>query len=112
MNTIDKLNAKRQSLLSQISNLPLFRPGNLLKVARKCGHPNCHCAQSGDEGHPGWQLTRKVNNKTITRRIPTEALEMTREQVDEFQTFKSLIQELTEVNESLCDLILKSKRQK
>ena len=112
MNTIELLKSKQSSLLAQIGKIKDFRPGNLLKSYRKCGTPSCHCAREGDPGHPGWQLTRKVNNKTVTRRIPTAAVDATRAQVDEYQRFRELVRELTEVNESLCDLQIQSKRKK
>ncbi len=112
MDTIKLLKAKREALLAQISKITDFRPGNLLKVYRQCGNPNCHCARPDDPGHPGWQLSRKVKQKTITRRIPHNAVELTGQQVDEYQRFRELVHELTEVSESLCDLKLQSKRKK
>lgn len=108
MDAIKLLKAKRDSLLSQISEIGEFRPGNLLKSHRKCGSPACHCARDGDPGHPGWQLTRKVRNKTVTRRIPADAEQATHRQVNEYQRFRELVRELTEVSESLCHLRLQA----
>jgi len=48
---ISQLKSQRRKLLSEISNIGEFRPGNLSQVSRKCGKPNCRCAQPQATGH-------------------------------------------------------------
>jgi len=112
MDNINRLKARRDVLLGQFNRLKDFRPGNLLQVSRKCGSPSCHCARPEDPGHPGWQLTRKVRNRTVTRSIPVHLLEQARRQVEEHQRFQQLVGELTEVSESLCDARVQERRKK
>lgn len=112
MTTIEQLEAKRNALLKQFSNIGEFRPGSLSQYHRKCGNPSCHCASEGDPGHPGWQFTRKVKAKTVNRGIPAHAVETTRQQITHYKDFKKLVQAFTEVNEALCDLRLKSQQGK
>ena len=112
MPTIEQLESKRNSLLKQFADITEFRPGSLSPYFRKCGKPSCHCAQEDASGHPGWQLSRKVNAKSVSRGIPTHALEATRKQIEHYHGFKDLVREFIEVNESLCDLRLKAGRGK
>lgn len=112
MNQHGSLSARRDELIDRIGRLGDFRPGNLLQAFRKCGQPSCHCAREGDPGHPGWQLTRKVKGKTVTRRIPWQAVELTQAHVEEYRNFRQLLHELIEVSESLCDGQVQSHRKK
>ncbi len=112
MPTIEQLESKRDSLLKQFADIGELRPGSLLPNFRKCGKPSCYCAEEGAKGHPGWRLSRKVNDKSVSRGIPAHALEVTREQVEHYHHFKDLVREFIEVNESLCDLRLKAGRGK
>lgn len=109
---IEQLETKRNALLKQIANIGEFRPGSLSQYHRKCGNPTCHCARQGSVGHPGWQLTRKIKARSVSRGIPAHAVAATRGQVEEHHRFRALIQELTEVSEQLCDLRLKSEQGK
>ena len=112
MTTIEQLESKRTSLLNRIAKIRDFRPGSLSPNPRKCGKPACRCATDDDFLHPGWQLSRKVDAKSVNRSIPAHAVEATRDQVAEYHRFVQLIREFTEVNESICDLRLKLKRSK
>ena len=67
-----------------MSTVADLRPG--LVAYRRCGKANCHCAQPGAPGHgPSFSLTRRVDDKTVTRIIPPgPAVEQTREQIAEY----------------------------
>jgi len=106
---IQKLEQQRDELKRQLAAIGDMRQGSLAKRYRRCGKPTCHCAREGAEGHgPSWSLTRAVEGKTVTRIIPAEAVERTRDQMAEFQRFRQLTRELIEVNERLCDMRLRS----
>ena len=46
-------------LYAELGGVGDFRRGTLSAVFRKCGKPNCRCAQPGDPGHgPQYNLTR------------------------------------------------------
>ncbi len=94
---------RRDALCQSLANLGELRPGSLKSRYRKCGKPNCHCAQPGDPGHgPNWFLSRLVKGKMHTRAIPVEALARTREQLAECQRLRALTAELIEVSDRLC----------
>ena len=64
----------RTTLLRQIAELGDFQPGSITSATRRCGSPACHCAKPNDPGHgPHFQLTQKVDGKTVTQNLPSLA---------------------------------------
>ena len=108
--SIDELQRRRDELRGELAAIGDFRPGTLVEYKRKCGKPNCHCAQPGDPGHPGWALMRKSGGKHVNRGIPKAVLEETRAQIAEYRRFKELSRRLVEASEELCRARLKSGR--
>jgi len=77
---------------------------SLAERYRKCGKPNCHCAQPDEPGHgPSWSLTHDVKGKTTTRIIPKAFVPQTREHIAEYQRLRRLTSDLVEVNEKICE---------
>ena len=106
---IQELEQERDEVRSRLSVVRDMRQGSLVERYRRCGKQACHCAQEGASGHgPSWSLTRAVGGKTVTRIIPSHAIERTREQLAEFQKFRELTRELVEINERLCDARLRT----
>lgn len=105
----ERLETRRAELCAELASIGDLRPGSLVGRYRRCGKPNCHCATEPEGGHgPSWSLTRKVGGKTVTRIIPGDAVEQTREQIAEYRRLRRLTRELVEVSERLCDLRLSS----
>ena len=101
---IQKLEQRRAALKRQVSEAGDLRPGSLVERYRRCGKAGCHCAGEGAVGHgPSWSLTREVDGKTITRVIPPDAVARTRAQVDEYHRFRTVVRELVETSDQLCD---------
>lgn len=104
-----KLRKMREQIKTQLAGVGDLRPGSLVGRYRKCGKPNCHCANEGERGHgPSWSLTRQVGGKTVTKIIPASAVTQTREQMAEYQRFRMLTRELVETSEQLCDAQLQA----
>lgn len=106
---IKELVKRREALQQAIAELGDLRPGQLVGRFRKCGKPNCHCADPDDPGHgPSWSLTRVVKGKTVTRVIPIgPAVLQTQAQLAEYQRFRELSRELVEVSTAICDASLR-----
>jgi len=77
-------------------------PGSLSLTHRRCGKPNCHCAQG--EGHPLWSLTFMVNGKRRVERIPDEWIEQIRPLVEQGREFKNAVAEVFAANAQLLVL--------
>lgn len=96
----------RSNLLQQISELGDFQPGSITSATRSCGSPSCHCAKPNDPGHgPHFQLTQKVDGKTVTQNLPSPAAVRKAEgEIAEFRKFQTLTGELIDVNRKICRL--------
>ena len=98
------LERRRAELFGLISQAGDFRRGALNAVWRKCGKPNCACARPGHRGHgPQYNLTRRVGGKTVNVHLkPGPELEKARREVTEYERFRGLVGQVTEVNEAIC----------
>jgi hypothetical protein len=98
------LERRRAELFALISQVGDFRRGALNAVWRKCGKPNCACAQPGHRGHgPQYNLTRRVGGKTVNVHLkPGPELEKARREVAEHQRFAALVEEVSTVSEAIC----------
>lgn len=106
---IEELRRRRDEIRAELCDVGDLRPGSLVERYRRCGKTRCHCAQEGSAGHgPSWSLTREVAGKTMTRVIPSDAVERTREQIVEHRRFRGLARELIETSEQLCDSLLEA----
>ena len=98
------LERRRAELFGLMAQAGDFRRGALNAVWRKCGKPNCACAQPGHRGHgPQYNLTRRVGGKTVNVHLkPGPELEKAQREVAEHQRFLGLVEEVTEVSEAIC----------
>ena len=96
----------RSALLRQISELGDFQPGSITGASRRCGSSRCHCAKPDDPGHgPHFQLTQKVDGKTVTQHLPSPAaVQKAKSEIAEFRKFQTLTGELLDVNRKICRL--------
>jgi len=99
-----ELERRRAGLYAELGQLGDFRRGSLNEVRRKCGKPNCACAAPDHPGHgPQWNLTRKAGGRTRTVHLrPGPELEKARREVAEYERFRDLAGQVTEVNEAIC----------
>jgi len=100
-----ELELRRAELYEQLSQVGDFRRGSLNEVRRKCGRPNCACAQPGHPGHgPQYNLSRSAGGRTVTRHLrPGPELDKIRREVAEYERFRALVGQVTEVNEEICE---------
>jgi hypothetical protein len=96
----------RSTLLRQIFEIGDFQPGSITSATRRCGKPTCHCAQPDDPGHgPHFQLTQKVDGKTVTQNLPSPAaVRKAESEIAEFRNFQTLTGQLVDVNRKICRL--------
>ena len=109
MMTLEALREKRDQLTASLTRIDDLRPGSLTARFRRCGKPNCHCAQKGSPGHgPSYSLTHRVAGKTVTQVIPQGiSLERTKAQLAEYRRFRHLVRELITVSEQICSAQLR-----
>lgn len=110
MNELEHLLSQREQLRKQLDTLGEFRPGHLSQHVRKCGDPSCHCAKPDGARHRSWQLTGKINGKARCRGIGESELSATRTHLARYQKFQHWVGQFIELNESICDLQMRSAR--
>lgn len=104
--TLQSLESQRTRVLEQFAELGDLRPGSVVAVNRRCGKPNCHCAQPKDPGHgPDLRLTYKAQGKTVTEALPNAAaVRKAQREIAEFRNFEQLSGEFIQVNQKICRL--------
>jgi hypothetical protein len=103
------LGDKRALITTRLAQIDDMRPGFLTARFRKCGKPNCHCAQKDSLGHgPSYSLTHRVGGKTVTQVIPQgPAVARAKAQIAEYRRFRNLVRELITVSEQICSAQLR-----
>jgi hypothetical protein len=106
---LNALRDKRSLITARLAQIDDLRPGFLTARFRKCGKPNCHCAQKDPLGHgPSYSLTHRVGGKTVTQVIPQgPAVERAKAQIAEYRRFRKLVRELITVSEQICSAQLR-----
>ena len=102
--SLKALRDRRDQLAASLARVDDLRPGFLTVRFRKCGKPNCHCAQKDSPGHgTSYSLTHRVGGKTVTQVIPQgPAVERAKAQIAEYRRFRNLVRELIVVSEQIC----------
>ncbi len=103
--TLEALERKRETLYRKLHDVGDFRRGMVSENFRKCGKPNCACAQ---EGHPGhgpqhlWNATIKGKSHAKNLKDGPELRKYLNETANH-RFFRALCEEIVEVNERICD---------
>jgi hypothetical protein len=97
-----RLRQRKYTLVRDLQFPPDALPGSLALTHRRCGKPNCRCADG--EGHPVWSLTFRVGGKKRVERIPDEWVEQIRPLVEQGREFKDAVTEVFAANAQLLAL--------
>ena len=102
---LPELEAQRAELYAQLAATGDFRRGSVNATYRRCGKPNCACAQEGNPGHgPRWLWTRSAGGRTRGHQLAEgPELEKARAEVARYGEFTALAEQIAEVNEAICE---------
>ncbi len=75
--------------------------GSLVRTRRRCGRPNCRCAQDADARHVSHVLTRKVKRKTKVLYVPVGMVKEVEHWVRERRRVRRLLAEMDALAEQL-----------
>jgi hypothetical protein len=97
---------ERSTLFRQVAELGDFQPGSISSPTLRCGKLSCHCAKPDDPGHgPYYQLTQKIEGKTVTQSLSTPAaIRKAEKEIAEYRKFQHLTDDLVGVNRKICRL--------
>jgi hypothetical protein len=103
--SLPDLEAERERLYEQLSTVGDFRRGSVSENYRRCGKPNCACAQPDHPGHgPRFLWTRTVRGqKTRGRQLAAAEVARVRRELERYAEFASVSEQIVEVNEKICE---------
>ena len=103
--SLPELEAERDGLYAQLSAVGDFRRGSVSANYRRCGKPNCACAQPGHPGHgPRFLWTRTVRGqKTRGRQLAAAEVAKVRRELERYADFAAVTEQIAEVNEKICE---------
>jgi hypothetical protein len=102
--SLPELELQRAQLYERLAATGDLRPGSINATYRRCGKPNCACAQPGHPGHgPRWLWTRSSGGKTRTRQVAAAELEKVRAELSNYREFAALSEQIVAVNEAICE---------
>jgi len=88
---------RRSRLIRSLLPLREMLPGSFVQRHRRCGRPNCRCAD-GDRLHAEALLSVLVDGKPKTFHIPAGLAEQVRNQVERHKRFRQIADEVLRLN--------------
>jgi hypothetical protein len=103
--SLPELEARRDRLYAQLAGVGDFRRGSVSENWRRCGKPNCACAQADHPGHgPRFLWTRAARGRgTVGRQLAAGEVEKVRREVARHAEFAAICEQIAEVNEEICE---------
>jgi hypothetical protein len=103
--SLPELEAERDLLYARLAATGDFRRGSVSENYRRCGKPNCACAQPGHPGHgPRFLWTRSQGRrKRIGRQLAAAEVDKVRREIARHAEFTATIEQIAEVNEKICE---------
>jgi len=101
---LDDLERQRAELYAQLAGTGDFRPGSVNETWRRCGKPNCACAQPDHPGHgPRYLWTRSAGGKTRSRQLAAAELGKVRREIANYKQFAAVTEQIVQVSEAICE---------
>ncbi len=103
--SLPELESRRAGLFARLAAVGDFRRGTISENYRRCGKPNCACAQPGHRGHgPRWLWTRTVAGRgTRGRQLAAAEVGKVGAELDRYQEFAALTEQIVQVSEAICE---------
>jgi len=103
--SLPELEAERDLLYARLAATGDFRRGSVSENYRKCGKPNCACAQPGHRGHgPRFLWTRSEGRRKRTgRQLAAAEVDKVRREIARHAEFAATVERIAEVNEKICE---------
>jgi hypothetical protein len=87
--------ARRKQILDEIAQIGFCLPGSIVERTSRCGNPKCRCHTDPTRLHgPYRSWTRKVQGKTVTRRLTDDQLQLYQPWFDNARRLRHLVAEL------------------
>jgi hypothetical protein len=104
---LTRLRREYRTLQDQIRRLGFVAPGSVIERYTVCGTPGCRCHHDPPTRHgPYFQYTRKLDGKTLTRRLDTEQADRYREWIANRHRLDELTDQMDRLSHQATELLL------
>jgi hypothetical protein len=105
---LERHEAKYRSLIEELTGLGFISLGSLVVRETSCGKPGCKCQADPPRRHgPYFQWSRKVNNKTVSRRLNADEADLYREWIANRKRLEAVIDQMEKVSAAAGQILLK-----
>jgi hypothetical protein len=103
--SVADLEQQRQRLYAELAATGDFRRGSISENYRRCGKPNCACADRDHRGHgPRYLWTRSVAGRgTKGRQLGAGEVDKVRAELANYHRFAQVAEQIVAVNEAICE---------
>jgi len=103
--SLEDLQQQRAQLYDELAASGDFRRGSVSENYRRCGKPNCVCAQPDHPGHgPRYLWTRTVAGRgTKGRQLVAEEVNKVRTELANYHRFAAVSEQIVAVSEAICE---------
>lgn len=103
--SLSELETLRDQLYARLAAVGDFRRGSVTANYRKCGKPNCACADPEHPGHgPRFLWTRSAGRrKTTGRQLAADEVGKVRGEIARHAEFEEISAQIVEVSERICE---------
>lgn len=102
-----RLRRDYRALQDQIRDLGFVAPGSVIERYTVCGTPGCRCHGDPPTRHgPYFQYTRKVDGKTLTRRLTAEQADRYRQWIANRRRLDELTDQMDQLSRQATELLL------
>jgi len=109
---LDSYERRYRQLAAQLADIGPISSGSLTRRYTCCTSPGCKCRADPPQPHgPYWQLTRKIDGKTTTRRLTPSEADLYRTWIDNDRHMRHIINQMRTVSAKAAELRLTQARQ-
>jgi hypothetical protein len=106
-----RLRRDYQALTDQLRDLGFVAPGSVIERYTVCGTQGCRCHADPATRHgPYFQYTRKIDGKTLTRRLDAEQADRYREWITNRRRLDELTDQMDQLSRQAAELLLAQPR--
>jgi hypothetical protein len=100
--------AKLGDLTGKLHAVGFISSGSLVRRYMPCGKPGCRCQGDPPDLHgPYWQWTRRVNGKTVTRRLTEGQARLYEGWIANRRHLDGIVAEMEQVSQKASEILLR-----
>ena len=96
-----------RQLAAQLAEIGMISAGTLTRRYTRCASPGCKCRADPPQPHgPYWQWTRKIDGKTVTRRLTPAEAKLYREWIANDRRLRRIVDQMRTIAAKAAEIHL------